>query len=81
MGSMVSYGQLSRAKPPSSCTSYRSTTSKMSAVSKRADGHMPYYRLIEWYFYPEFAPKKLFTNQSVQWDLRQVTGRHYEVLS
>lgn len=30
MGSKVSYGQLSRAKPPSSCQSYQSQTSKAS---------------------------------------------------
>lgn len=77
IGSKVSYGHLSRAKPPSSTASYKSTKSKVTNKTSNKKA----YRVIEWYFYPEFAPKKLFKNLPVQQDLRQVTGRHYEVLS
>ena len=38
-------------------------------------------KIIEWYFYPELAPKKLFKNKCVRQDLKAVTGKHYEVLS
>jgi len=38
-------------------------------------------KVIEWYFYPEFASKKLFKNKCVRNDLEQVMGKHYEVLS
>ena len=32
-------------------------------------------KIIEWYFYPELAPKKLFkNNKHVETNLREVTG-------
>ena len=40
-------------------------------------------KVIEWYFYPEFAPKKYFKNkkQHVERNLKIVTGSRYEELS
>ena len=52
-----------------------------SGISKRTTAGRKALKVIEWYFYPEYAPKKLFKNKGVKQDLRQVTGKHYEVLS
>lgn len=50
-------------------------------MTKRTTAGRKELKVIEWYFYPEFAPKRLFKNKCVQNDLKLVTGKHYEVLS
>ena len=52
-----------------------------TGVTKRTTANCKALKVIEWYFYPEYAPKKLFKNKCVRADLKQVTGKHYEVLS
>ena len=58
--------------------SYKTTK---TGITKRTTAGRKAIKVIEWYFYPEFAPKKLFKNKSVRADLKQVIGKHYEVLS
>ena len=39
-------------------------------------------KVIEWYFYPEFANRKLFKkHKHANVDLQQITGKRYEELS
>ena len=52
-----------------------------TGFTKRTTAGRKALKVIEWYFYPEYAPKKLFKNKCVKTDLKQVTGKHYEVLS
>ena len=51
-------------------------------ISKRRTAGRKAVKVIEWYFYPEFASKKLFKNtKCVKLDLKAVAGQHFEVLS
>ena len=61
--------QFRKAKPPLSARSGRTDgtyQTHRSGVSKRTTAGRKAIKVIEWYFYPEFAPKKLFKNKSVQ---------------
>ena len=76
--------QLSSAKPPSSCRSIATDhtyATQRTGITKRTTAGRKAIKVIDWYFYPEFAPKRLFKNQCVKQDLKQVTGKHYDVLS
>lgn len=69
-----------RKKPPKSNYSgvtYKSAKTGISKITKAKRN----LKVIEWYFYPEYASKKLFKNKCVKQNLREVTGKHYEVLS
>ena len=52
-----------------------------TGVSKKTTAGRRAVKVIEWYFYPEFAPKSLFKNQCVKENLKIVNGKHYDVLS
>ena len=68
-------------KPPSSVRSGMTNNTAKSGISKRTTAGRKAVKVIEWYFYPEYASKKLFKNKSVRLDLKEVAGKHYEVLS
>ena len=70
-----------RKKPPSSVHSAMTYKTAKSGISKRTTAGRKAVKVIEWYFYPEYASKKLFKNKSVRLDLKEVAGKHYEVLS
>ena len=59
----------------------RSYQTKKTGVSKRTTAGCKQVKVIEWYFYPEFASRRLFKNKCVKENLKIVSGKHYDVLS
>ena len=60
-------------------TTYR--TGRPGIYKKQTAG-LSRVKVIEWYFYPEFANKKLFKrHKHANVGLRQITGKRYEELS
>ena len=75
------YSSSSSNKLPLSTRSGASKATNKAGIMRRNTAGRKAVKVIEWYFYPEYANKKLFKYNSVNQDLKKVTGKHYEVLS
>ncbi len=64
-----------------SAVSHTSYQTHKTGVTKRTTAGRKAVKVIEWYFYPEFASKRLFKNKCVKENLKIVSGIHYDVLS
>ena len=78
---MVTDVRSSTGSLPQSARSGASKATNKTGITKRNTAGRKAVKVIEWYFYPEYANKKLFKYNSVNQNLKKVTGKHYEVLS